>query len=95
MALCGLLHKNDDEAPMYSYRQDVFCDKCSDVMKQGGSIIVEVTEENKENQDNYRTGRMVGLRKEAAENLFKNKVPFAFMVDNLFKKLFDIVLKEK
>ena len=95
MAVCGKINSADDEMPKYSYRKDVFCDKCSKVMKQGGSIIVEVTKEDREHPDNCRTGRMVGIRKEAAEHIFKNKVPFAFMTEDLFKQLFDVALKEQ
>lgn len=94
MALCGKINENDDEIPKYSIHPNVFCDKCKDVMKQGGSIIVEVTEEDREHPDKYRTGRMVGIKKEAAEHIFKNRVPFAFMLEELFKQKFDVALKE-
>jgi hypothetical protein len=78
--------KGDKEAP-----KDVamgLCDDCQKVIDQQGLIIIEV--KDGESGDNpYRTGRIVGITKDARERMFKDmKSPICYMEQSMFNKIF-------
>lgn len=68
LALFGRL-KGDVEAP-----RDVamsLCDDCQKVIDQQGLMIIEVRDGESGNNP-YRTGRLVGITKDAKERMFKD-----------------------
>lgn len=94
IALLGKL-KNDEEAPREMTNQNIFCDNCLKVINQDGLLVISV--KDGENSDNpYRTGKMVGITKEAKERIFKDiKTNVCYMEDSVFSKLFDIAENEE
>lgn len=94
IALLGKL-KDDEEAPREMTNQNIFCDNCQNVINQDGLLVISVRDG--ENSDNpYRTGKMVGITKEAKERIFKDiKTNVCYMEDSVFSKLFDIVENEE
>lgn len=92
IALFGKL-KDDVEAP-----RDIamgLCDDCKKVIDSGGLMIIEV-KDGESGKNPYRTGRIVGITKEAKEKMFKeyNDAPMAYMEQSLFTKLFEEFLVE-
>lgn len=69
------------------------CDDCDKVLKDGGVFIIEVRDGEK-GPNPYRTGRLVALKREAAERIFKQVHPVAYMEKTPFSELFDEYLKD-
>ena len=88
IAMFGRL-RGDVEAP-----KDVamgLCDDCQKVIDQGGVMIVEVKDgEGEKNPKNpYRTGRLVGITKDAKERMFKDiNSPICYMEQSMFSPMF-------
>ena len=85
LALLGRL-KEDAKAP-----RDIalgLCDDCQKVFDQQGLMIIEVRDG--ESGDNpYRTGRLVGITKDAKERMFKDiDKPVCFMEQSMFQPIF-------
>ena len=88
VALLGKL-KDDAKAPRDIYQG--LCDKCQEVVDQGGVLILEVRD-GEEGNNPYRTGRMVGCSKDFKD---RNKIEHSivYMEQSLFSQLFDEELK--
>ena len=93
IALMGRL-KDDAEAPRECMTGEL-CDRCKELIeKQKGAFILEVTDDTKEDEKNpYRTGRLVGISKEAKERMNITS-PINYMHKQLFSQLFDHLLNE-
>lgn len=66
-----------------------FCDDCQKVIDQEGLLIVEVKDGETGNNP-FRTGRIVGISKDAKERMFKDvKAPMCYMEQSVFSKIFD------
>lgn len=92
IAMLGKL-KDDAEAP-----KDIamgLCDDCQKVIDADGLMIIEV--KNGESGPNpHRTGRIVGISKEAKNRIFKDTTStIAYMEEELFQKLFGDVEFQK
>ena len=85
IALLGRL-KGDAEAP-----KDIamgLCDDCQSVIDQDGLIVIEAYN-NGEGKKPERTGRMVGITKEAKERMFKDITsPICYMEKTVFSQIF-------
>ena len=85
LAVFGKL-KGDAEAP-----KDVtqgFCDECKAVIDAQGLMIVEVRDGESGNNP-YRTGRLVGITKDAKERMFKDIYsPVCYMEHSMFQPMF-------
>ena len=94
VALLGKL-KDDEEAPMEMTDQNIFCDNCQKVINQNGLLVISVRDGETGNNP-FRTGKMVGITKEAKERIFKDiKTNVCYMEDSVFSKLFDITENEE
>jgi hypothetical protein len=85
IAMFGKL-KGDVEAP-----KDVFmglCDDCQKVIDAEGLMIIEV-KDGETGKNPYRTGRLVGITKDAKERMFKDiNSPICYMEQSMFNKIF-------
>lgn len=85
IGLAGRL-KDDAEAPkdvMYG-----FCDDCQKVIDAKGLMIIEVRD-GETGKNPYRTGRLVGITKDAKERMFKDiNSPICYMEQSMFNKIF-------
>ena len=91
IALLGRL-KGDVKAP-----RDIamgLCDDCQKVIDQQGLMIIEVR--NGESGKNpYRTGRLVGITKDAKDKMFKDvKSPVCYMEHSMFQPMFGEYCKQ-
>ena len=87
IALLGRL-KGDVEAPRNIYMG--LCDDCKKVIDQEGLIIIEVRD-GETGKNPYRTGRLVGITKEAKERMFKDiNSPICYMEESMFNQVFNI-----
>lgn len=90
LALFGKL-KGDEEAP-----KDVFmglCDDCQKVVDAGGLMIIEVRDGEK-SPNPYRTGRLVGITKDAKERMFKDVTSnICYMEQSMFNSMFGEYIK--
>ena len=86
IALFGKM-KDDAEAP-----RDVamgLCDDCKKVIDANGLMIIEVRDGESGNNP-YRTGRIVGISKDAKERIFKDiKSPICYMEQSMFSQMFN------
>jgi len=86
VALFGKL-KDDTEAP-----RDVFmglCDTCQNVVNQQGLLVIEVRD-GESGKNPYRTGRLVGITKDAKERMFKDiDSPICYMEQSMFSQMFN------
>lgn len=86
IAMFGKL-KGDIEAP-----KDVFmglCDDCQKVIDQQGLMIIEVRD-GETGKNPYRTGRIVGITKDAKERMFKDiSSPICYMEQSMFSQMFN------
>ena len=86
IAMFGKL-KGDVEAP-----RDVFmglCDDCQKVIDQQGLMIIEV-KDGETGKNPYRTGRIVGITKDAKERMFKDiSSPICYMEQTMFSQMFN------
>ena len=63
-------------------------DDCKKVIDQDGMMIIEVRD-GETGKNPYRTGRLVGITKDAKERMFKDiKSPVAYMEQAMFQQLF-------
>lgn len=94
IALLGKL-KNDEKAPKEMTDKTIFCNDCQNVINQDGLLVISVRDS--ESGDNpYRTGKMVGITKEAKNRIFKDiKTNICYMEDSVFDKLFKITENEE
>lgn len=85
VALFGKL-KGDEEAP-----RDVamgLCDDCQKVINQQGLMIIEVRD-GESGKNPHRTGRLVGITKDAKERIFKGITsPVCYMEHSMFQPMF-------
>ena len=85
VALFGKL-KDDQEAPRDVYMG--LCDDCQKVIDNQGLMIIEVRDGESGNNP-YRTGRLVGITKEAKERMFKDITsPICYMEQHIFEPIF-------
>ena len=69
-----------------------FCDECQKVIDQNGLMIIEVRD-GETGKNPYRTGRIVGITKEAKERMFKDITsPICYMEKTMFSKMFNAAL---
>ena len=86
IALFGRL-KGDVEAPRDVY--DGLCDDCQKVVDAQGLLIIEVRDGESGNNP-YRTGRLVGITKEAKEKAFKDiNSSICYMEQSMFSQMFN------
>lgn len=94
IALLGKL-KNDEEAPMEMTDQNIFCNNCQNVINQDGLLVISVRDCETGNNP-FRTGKLVGITKEAKERIFKDiKTNVCYMEDSVFDKIFNISENEE
>lgn len=94
IALLGKL-KNDEEAPKEMTDKTIFCNDCQNVINQDGLLVISVRDGETGNNP-YRTGKMVGITKEAKNRIFKDiKTNVCYMEDSVFSKLFKITENEE
>lgn len=94
IALLGKL-KNDEEAPMEMTDRNIFCDNCQNVINQDGLLVISVRDGETGNNP-FRTGKLVGITKEAKERIFKDiKTNVCYMEDSVFDKIFNISENEE
>lgn len=68
------------------------CDSCKSVIAGGGKFFIEVRDGESGNNP-YRTGRLVAIKAEAANNIFNKEVaPINYMENSLFEQLFGAAL---
>ena len=85
IAMFGKL-KGDVEAPRDVYMG--LCDDCQKVIDQDGLMIIEVRD-GETGKNPYRTGRIVGITKEAKEKMFKNVgSSVCYMKESMFGPMF-------
>ena len=85
LALLGKL-KGDKEAPKNIAMG--LCDDCQKVIAQQGLMIIEVRD-GESGKNPYRTGRIVGISKDARERMFKDmKSPICYMEQSMFSPMF-------
>lgn len=87
----GIKDKNTGktvEAPHYMYQG--LCDDCKKVVNAGGLLIIEVRD-GETGKNPCRTGRLVGITKEAKERMFKDiNSSICYMEESMFNQLFNI-----
>ena len=89
IAFLGKL-ENDEKAPIEMTDQNIFCNDCQKVINQNGLLVISVRDGETGNNP-YRTGKMVGITKEAKERIFKDiKTNVCYMEDSIFDKIFII-----
>ena len=75
------------EAPREVYQG--LCNDCQKVVDANGMLIIEVRD-GETGKDPYRTGRLIGISKEAKERMFKDeKSPIVYMEQTMFSHLFN------
>ena len=90
VALLGKL-KGDAEAPKDIYMG--LCDDCQKVVDADGLMIIEVRDGEK-NPNPYRTGRLVGITKDAKERMFKDVTyNICYMEQSMFNPIFGEFVK--
>lgn len=91
IALLGKL-KGDVEAPRDIYMG--LCDDCKNVIDQKGLMIIEVRD-GESGKNPYRTGRLVGITKDARERMFKDiESPVCYMEHSMFSQMFDNYIEQ-
>ena len=92
IALLGKL-KGDAEAP-----KDIamgLCDDCQKVIDQDGLMIIEVRD-GESGKNPYRTGRLVGITREAKERMFNDiNSPICYMEQTMFSQIFGEALNKQ
>lgn len=75
------------EAPLEVYQG--LCNDCQKVVDAKGLMIIEV-KDGETGINPYRTGRLVGISKEAKERMFKNvHSPICYMEESMFSQMFN------
>ena len=65
------------------------CDDCKKVIESNGLMIIEVRDGEK-GDNPYRTGRLIGITKEAKERMFKDvQSNICYMEQTMFSQLFN------
>ena len=91
IALLGKL-KGDVEAPRDIYMG--LCDDCKNVIDQKGLMIIEVRD-GESGKNPYRTGRLVGITKDARERMFKDiESPVCYMEHSMCSQMFDNYIEQ-
>ena len=89
IAILGKM-KDDQEAPKEATTPNTFCEQCQSVIAQDGLLVISVRDGETGNNP-YRTGKMVGITKEAKERIFKNMSGnVCYMEDTMFNQVFDL-----
>ena len=92
LALFGRL-KEDKEAPKDVYMG--LCEECQMVVDNKGLMIIEVRDGEK-SPNPYRTGRLVGITKDAKERMFKDITSsICYMEHSMFDPIFGEHCKEE
>ena len=92
IALLGKL-KGDAEAPRDMYMG--LCDDCKNVIDQKGLMIIEVRDGETGNNP-YRTGRLVGITKDAKERMFKDiENSICYMEHSMFSQMFEKYIEQE
>ena len=98
IALFGTAWKDPKTKKTAEAPRDVamgLCDDCQSVVNQDGLIILEAYN-NGEGKHPERTGRMVGITKEAKERMFKDITShIVYMERDMFCKIFGEALNER
>lgn len=90
VALFGKL-KGDEEAPRDVYMG--LCDDCQKVVDADGLMIIEVRD-GESGKNPYRTGRLVGITKDAKERMFKDvSYNICYMQQSMFNPMFGEFVK--
>ena len=75
------------EAPPKVYNG--LCDDCKKVVESGGLMIIEVRD-GETGSNPYRTGRVVGISKDARERMFKDlDSSICYMEQTMFSQIFN------
>jgi hypothetical protein len=85
------------EAPMHMTAPNCVCDRCRGVVKDGGVFFISVRD-GETSSDPYRTGRVVAIKREAAERIFPDQGKISdvnYMEDSLFSTIFAEAINEK
>ncbi len=82
--------KGDMEAPKNSVWNMEPCDKCTEYMKMG--IILMSVEDNADEQNPYRTGKLAVITEESVKRIFTDyekilECRFAFIEDSVWEEL--------
>ena len=92
VALFGTGWKDPKTGKTAEAPRDVYhglCDDCQKVVDQEGLLIIEVRD-GESGSNPYRTGRLVGISKEAKERMFKGiNSPMCYMEQSMFSKMFN------
>ena len=92
LALFGTSWKDKEtgktaQAPMEVHMG--LCDDCKKVVESGGLMIIEVRD-GETGKNPYRTGRIVGISKEAKERMFKDiNSNICYMEESMFSNMFN------
>lgn len=85
IAFLGRL-KDDAKAP-----KDIalgLCDRCQEIVDAEGLMIIEVRD-GESGKNPYRTGRLVGITKDAKERMFNDVAsPIVYMEQSMFSPIF-------
>lgn len=92
VALFGTSWKDPKTGKTAEAPRDVamgLCDDCEKVIKSGGLMIIEVRD-GESGKNPYRTGRIVGITKEAKERMFEDlKSNICYMEQTMFSQMFN------
>lgn len=89
LALFGKL-KGDEQVPKDVYMG--LCEDCQKVVDADGLMIIEVRD-GESGKNPYRTGRLVGITKEAKERMFKDiTYNICYMEQSMFNPMFGELL---
>lgn len=96
LALFGTSWK-DKEGKTAEAPKDValgLCDDCQKVIDAQGLMIIEVRD-GESGRNPYRTGRLVGITKDAKERMFKDiDSPICYMEQSMFSPMFGQYCKQ-
>ena len=70
------------------------CDECKSVIANGGTFFIEVRDGESGNNP-YRTGRLVAIKTEVANEMFKGCKSINFMHQSVFSHCFNQALAEQ
>lgn len=85
------------EAPRKMAMPGQYCDDCKKILNQGGVFFIECKDEDVDNhvKNPYRTGRLLAIKKEAAEELFGQSNPVTYIGETVFEHIFGEALKQQ
>lgn len=101
LALFGDNYKNKEgkkaEAPHKVAITGNTCEDCTSIINQGGAFFIEVKDEDakKQVENPYRTGRIIAIKKEAAEELFGQSNPVTYIGETVFEHVFGEALRQE